>query len=66
VEQGFGIGLIGGLPGQQPHPDLHERVMSRYFGRSTIFLGCRKGAPQSAAARAFVQTLKTLLRGAGS
>ena len=61
VELGFGIGLIGGLPGQQPNPNLHERVMSRYFGRSTIYLGRRKGAPESAAARAFVQTVKDLL-----
>jgi DNA-binding transcriptional LysR family regulator len=61
VELGFGIGLIGGLPGQQPNPNLHERVMSRYFGRSTIYLGRRKGAPESEAARAFVQTVKDLL-----
>jgi DNA-binding transcriptional LysR family regulator len=61
VELGFGIGLIGGRPGQQPHPNLHERVMSRYFGRATIFLGRRKSAPQSASALAFVQTVRTLL-----
>jgi DNA-binding transcriptional LysR family regulator len=61
VELGFGIGLIGGRPGQQPHPNLHERVMSRYFGRSTMFLGRRKGDPQSGSALAFVQTVMTLL-----
>jgi DNA-binding transcriptional LysR family regulator len=61
VELGFGIGLIGGRPGQQPHPRLHERVMSHYFGRSTIFLGRRKGAPQTESALAFVQTVRLLL-----
>jgi len=61
VELGFGIGLIGGRPGQQPQPNVHERVMSRYFGRSTIFLGRRKAAPQSASALAFVQTVRALL-----
>jgi hypothetical protein len=40
---------------------VHERVMSRYFGRSTIFLGRRKAAPPSGSALAFVHTVRALL-----
>ncbi len=61
VELGFGIALIGGLPGRRTHPKLHERVMSDYFGRATIYLVRRKGAPQTQAALTFADTVDRLL-----
>jgi DNA-binding transcriptional LysR family regulator len=57
VELGFGIGLIP-RPAHAPYPNLHQRDMSRYFGRGTIYLIWRKGALQSPAARAFADTIK--------
>jgi DNA-binding transcriptional LysR family regulator len=57
VELGFGIGLIP-RPAHTPYPNLHQRVMSRYFGRATIYLIQRKGALQSPAAHAFAETVK--------
>jgi DNA-binding transcriptional LysR family regulator len=61
VELGFGIALIGGLPTQRPHPRLHERLMSRYFGRLPIYLVWRRGVWRSEAAAAFAETVKALL-----
>src|SRR5262249_20289637 len=61
VELGFGIGLIGALPNRRPSPKLHERSMSRYFGRPVIYLVRRKGVPETAASRAFAETVKSRL-----
>src|SRR5262249_46023224 len=44
VEQAFGIGLVVGLPGRRPTPNLHERCMSQHFGRVALYLAWRKGA----------------------
>jgi DNA-binding transcriptional LysR family regulator len=62
VELGFGIGLIGTLPNRRQSPKLHERSMSRYFGRPVIYLVRRKGIPETAACRAFAETVKASLR----
>lgn len=62
VEMGFGIGLIEGLPSRPSSPNLHERSMSRHFGRSTINLVWRKGALRQGVGGAFAHTLTTMLK----
>jgi DNA-binding transcriptional LysR family regulator len=42
VEQGFGIGLVVGLPGRRPASHLHERCMSSHFGRVPLYLAWRR------------------------
>ncbi len=61
VELGFGIGLIGRVPSHRPQPNLHERSMSSHFGRTTVYLVCRKGALQPPHVRDFADTVKALL-----
>lgn len=58
VKLGFGIGLIGALPGRPPDPSVHERVMSQHFGRSWVYQLTRKGAPSLQVAVAFTQIVK--------
>lgn len=58
VAMGFGIGLVLGRPGVNPQPRLHERSMSRHFGRAGISLAWRKGAYLSEAGRAFCELVK--------
>jgi DNA-binding transcriptional LysR family regulator len=62
VELGFGIALVGGLPGQRLPPNLHVRCMSRHFGRLGICLVWRRGAVPAPATRAFAETIQTMLR----
>lgn len=61
VALGFGIGLVLGRPAANPYPRLHERSMSRYFGRASISLAWRKGALLSEPVRAFGELVKTKL-----
>lgn len=58
VELGFGIGLISRSPLHKPYPNLHQRIMSQYFGRETVFLVWRKGALRSPSATAFAATVR--------
>jgi DNA-binding transcriptional LysR family regulator len=58
VELGFGIGLIAVLPNRRRPQALHERDMSRYFGRATVYQVQRKGATATRAAEAFANILK--------
>jgi DNA-binding transcriptional LysR family regulator len=58
VELGFGIGLIAVLPNRPPARALHERDMSRYFGRATVYQVRRKGSFPTAAATAFATIVK--------
>jgi molybdate transport repressor ModE-like protein len=60
VEMGFGIGLVLGLPGRRSSPRLHERSMSRHFGRVTIMLLRRRNALQGGPAQLFAHMLTTL------
>jgi molybdate transport repressor ModE-like protein len=62
VELGFGIGLIPVIPGRPRAVTLHERVMSRHFGRPTIYQLRRKGTLVSRAAAAFTAIVKARLR----
>jgi molybdate transport repressor ModE-like protein len=62
VAMGFGIGLVLGLPSRTPSATLHERSLSGHFGRVTIHLVWRKGALTNGPARAFAQTIKSLLK----
>jgi DNA-binding transcriptional LysR family regulator len=61
VELGFGIGIVPGLPGRSPSPTLHERSLSRYFGRVAINLIWRRGAVQHNWIRAFAEVVKKRL-----
>jgi DNA-binding transcriptional LysR family regulator len=61
VDLGFGIALIGGLPGQPLPANVHLRPMSRHFGRLGICLVWRRGTVPAPATRAFADTIKTML-----
>jgi DNA-binding transcriptional LysR family regulator len=65
VEMGFGIGLVLGLPGHRVPAALHERSLSRHFGRVTINLVSRSGALEYEPAQSFAQTVRALLAGGG-
>jgi DNA-binding transcriptional LysR family regulator len=67
VELGFGIGLLHRPAVLPPYPNLHQRVMSRYFGRGATDFLWRKGALRSPAARAFAAAVTERLnvRGPG-
>lgn len=57
VELGFGMGLLP-RPVLKPYPNLHCRVMSRYFGRLRTYLIWRAGILRSPAAEAFAAAVK--------
>lgn len=57
VEQGFGVGLVYGLPGRPAAQKLHERSISQYVGRIRIDLVWRRGAIKQALSRAFADTV---------
>jgi DNA-binding transcriptional LysR family regulator len=61
VQSGFGIGLTNCVPGHPPRANLHMRSMSDAFGRVTVYLVRRKGAPLSEAAHEFAENVKALL-----
>jgi molybdate transport repressor ModE-like protein len=63
VELGFGIGLVTGLPTRPVAAHLHERSMSRYFGRLTIHLVWRKGDLKQGNVQAFADVVRTMLKG---
>jgi DNA-binding transcriptional LysR family regulator len=58
VELGFGIGLVAVLANRQQARILHERDMSRYFGRATVYQVRRQGSFPTPAAIAFTAILK--------
>jgi DNA-binding transcriptional LysR family regulator len=62
VELGFGIGIVMGLPSRPRFPNLHERSLSRYFGRQTIYLVWRKGDLNQRHVQAFAEILDEMLR----
>jgi DNA-binding transcriptional LysR family regulator len=64
VELGFGIGLLP-RPALKPYPNLHCRVMSRYFGRLRTYMIWRKGTLRSPAAEAFVAVVKAKMNPGG-
>ncbi len=66
VALGLGIGLIAGRPSAVPPPDIHERSMSRFFPRVTLYLVWRQKIPPTEPAGAFVEIVKETLAGNGS
>jgi hypothetical protein len=66
VEHGFGIGLIIAQPHGKPRPNLHTRVMTRYFGKVKIYAWRRRGAPFDSSADAFLATVRSTLNPIGS
>jgi DNA-binding transcriptional LysR family regulator len=61
VEYGLGIALLLGISGRVPHPEVHERPMTRYFGKSTVYLVRRTGVHASPAVLAFAELVRRLL-----
>ncbi|HTU17475.1 MAG TPA: LysR family transcriptional regulator [Gemmataceae bacterium] len=61
VTLGFGVGLVGALPGKPAPAGLHARNMTRHFGQQNICLVWRKHYPLSDAAQAFAAVVKTQL-----
>jgi DNA-binding transcriptional LysR family regulator len=55
VELGFGIALIAVPQARRSSRTLHERDMSRYFGRATVYKVQRKDAALTPAAVAFTR-----------
>jgi hypothetical protein len=69
----LGIALVTGLRAQTASATLHERVMRRYFGRTTVYLVRRTGVHQHETVSAFAAAVRSQLargqakaRGAGS
>lgn len=60
VAMGFGVGLVLGRAGVNRFPRLHERSMSKYFGRASISLVWRKGAILSEPARVFADLVRAV------
>jgi DNA-binding transcriptional LysR family regulator len=61
VELGFGIGLVVAQPHCKLRPNLHERVMTRFFGKVKIYGWRRKGAPRDSSADAFLDMVRAAL-----
>ena len=61
VEMGFGIGLVVAKPHRKPRAELHERVMTRYFGKVKVYSWRRKGAPNDSSIDAFLATIRASL-----
>lgn len=61
VEMGFGIGIVVGRLDPKRFPLLHQRDLSKHFGRSPVSLIWRKGALVRPPARAFADTVRRVL-----
>jgi len=61
VEMGFGIGLVFALPDHPAPPGLHERSMSKHFGRVRITLVRRKSVAQYTPIQWFAEILSEQL-----
>jgi DNA-binding transcriptional LysR family regulator len=61
VEEGLGIALVCALWPPQSYPTLHQRAMSRYFGRSTVYLVRQAGVHQHEAVNAFAEEVRARL-----
>lgn len=62
VEAGFGIGIVVGLPGRTSNSGLHERSLSRHFGRVTVNFVWRKGSLQAEMIQQLMETIRDSLR----
>ncbi len=62
VMMGFGIGLVVALPNHPPLAGLHERSMSRFFGRIVMKLVRRRSVTQQMPMQLFADTLFDKLR----
>jgi DNA-binding transcriptional LysR family regulator len=58
VQLGLGIGLVPASRLSPPHPDLHERSMSRHFGHLLISVVRRRGAFMPAMGEAFIRLVR--------
>jgi DNA-binding transcriptional LysR family regulator len=58
VELNLGIALVMGLPQKRSKQALHERSMSRYFGRGIVHFAFRLGGSTEEHARSFAETIR--------
>lgn len=58
VKAGFGIGLTSRLASAKPDPGLHERSMSRYFGRLDVNLVWRRNALRGELVRSLLAAIR--------
>ena len=58
VELNLGIALVMGLPQKRSKQALHERSMSRYFGRGKVHFAFRLGGSTEEHARSFAETIR--------
>jgi DNA-binding transcriptional LysR family regulator len=61
VEAGLGIALVTGLRPQPAGNTLHEHVMRRYFGSTTVYLVRRAGVHQHETLSAFAGAVRSQL-----
>jgi DNA-binding transcriptional LysR family regulator len=61
VREGFGIAIVSKHPSLPADPTLHERDMSRYFGRVPVQLIRRKGEQPRPAVQAFETVVRDVL-----
>ncbi|MGC3965985.1 MAG: LysR family transcriptional regulator [Pirellulales bacterium] len=58
VEQGLGIAVVYGPPPKTRGGAVHERSMSRYFGRGLVRFAFRNGGPHEDFARLFAEQVR--------
>lgn len=58
VERNFGIALLYGQPKRRPPSTLHERSMSRYFGRIAMRFIFRSGTANEPSMQAFADVIR--------
>jgi len=58
VERNFGIALLYGQPSRRPQATLHERSMSRHFGRISVRFVLRSGTANELLVQAFADVIR--------
>ena len=61
VKLGFGVAIVSRHPSVPADPDLHERDLTRHFGRVAVGVVGRRGEPTRDAAAAFEATVRAVL-----
>lgn len=59
VERNFGIALLYGQPSRRPKATLHERSMSRHFGRIAVRFIFRAGTANEQLVQALAETIRS-------
>lgn len=61
VKLGFGVGIVPKRSNHPPDPELHERSLSKYTGRTPVFAITPRGATNDLAAE-FLRVVREVLR----